>query len=85
MSLLITADSSLTPKILHLSDIHMGSGFSHGRINPQTGLNTLLEDFVGVRRVSVIHSAASKTCWAVRLSCGKVGDAIALLPLNWVT
>ena len=34
-------------KILHLSDIHMGSGFSHGRINPETGLNTRLEDFVG--------------------------------------
>lgn len=33
-------------KILHLSDIHMGSGFSHGRINPETGLNTRLEDFV---------------------------------------
>jgi len=33
-------------KILHLSDIHIGSGFSHGRINPETGLNTRLEDFV---------------------------------------
>jgi DNA repair protein SbcD/Mre11 len=33
-------------KILHLSDIHMGSGFSHGKINPETGLNTRLEDFV---------------------------------------
>ncbi|MBO3463654.1 exonuclease SbcCD subunit D [Aetokthonos hydrillicola Thurmond2011] len=33
-------------KILHLSDVHMGSGFSHGRINPETGLNTRLEDFV---------------------------------------
>ncbi|NEP27188.1 exonuclease subunit SbcD, partial [Moorena sp. SIO3I6] len=33
-------------KILHLSDIHMGSGFSHGRINPATGINTRLEDFV---------------------------------------
>ena len=33
-------------KILHLSDIHMGSGFSHGHINPETGLNTRLEDFV---------------------------------------
>jgi exonuclease SbcD len=32
-------------KILHLSDIHMGSGFSHGRINPETGMNTRLEDF----------------------------------------
>jgi exonuclease SbcD len=33
-------------KILHLSDIHLGSGFSHGRINAETGLNTRLEDFV---------------------------------------
>jgi exonuclease SbcD len=33
-------------KILHLSDIHIGSGFCHGRINPATGLNTRLEDFV---------------------------------------
>ncbi len=32
-------------KILHLSDIHMGGGFSHGRVNPETGLNTRLEDF----------------------------------------
>jgi DNA repair protein SbcD/Mre11 len=32
-------------KIMHLSDIHMGSGFAHGRINPLTGLNTRLEDF----------------------------------------
>jgi exonuclease SbcD len=30
---------------LHLSDIHLGSGFSHGQINPETGLNTRLEDF----------------------------------------
>lgn len=33
-------------KILHLSDTHLGSGFSHGRLNPATGLNTRLEDFV---------------------------------------
>ncbi|NEP01238.1 MAG: exonuclease subunit SbcD, partial [Symploca sp. SIO2E9] len=33
-------------KILHLSDIHMGSSFSHGRLNPDTGVNTRLEDFV---------------------------------------
>jgi len=32
-------------KVLHLSDVHMGSGFSHGRVNPETGLNTRLEDF----------------------------------------
>ncbi|NEO88043.1 MAG: exonuclease subunit SbcD [Spirulina sp. SIO3F2] len=33
-------------KILHLSDIHLGSGFNHGRINPETGLNSRLEDFL---------------------------------------
>jgi exonuclease SbcD len=33
-------------KILHLSDIHIGSGFCHGRVNSLTGLNTRLEDFV---------------------------------------
>jgi len=33
-------------KLLHLSDIHMGSGFAHGHINPATGLNTRLEDFL---------------------------------------
>ncbi|NJL85372.1 MAG: exonuclease subunit SbcD [Leptolyngbyaceae cyanobacterium SM1_1_3] len=33
-------------RLLHLSDIHMGSGFCHGRINPETGLNTRLEDFI---------------------------------------
>jgi DNA repair protein SbcD/Mre11 len=33
-------------KVLHLSDIHMGSGFSHGRIDPETGTNTRLQDFV---------------------------------------
>jgi DNA repair protein SbcD/Mre11 len=33
-------------KILHLSDIHLGSGFSHGKVNPETGLNTRFEDFV---------------------------------------
>ncbi|MGK7940898.1 MAG: exonuclease subunit SbcD [Crocosphaera sp.] len=33
-------------KVLHFSDIHLGSGFSHGTINPKTGLNTRLEDFV---------------------------------------
>jgi DNA repair protein SbcD/Mre11 len=36
----------MTIKILHLSDIHMGSGFSHGKINPETGVNSRLEDFV---------------------------------------
>ncbi len=31
-------------RVLHLSDIHLGS-FAHGKINPLTGLNSRLEDF----------------------------------------
>jgi exonuclease SbcD len=40
-------------KILHLSDIHIGSSFSHGRINPETGLNTRLEDFVQALKLCI--------------------------------
>jgi DNA repair protein SbcD/Mre11 len=40
-------------KILHLSDIHMGSGFSHGRINPETGINTRLEDFLHTLSIAI--------------------------------
>ncbi|MEL6601886.1 MAG: exonuclease subunit SbcD [Cyanobacteria bacterium J06614_10] len=47
-------------KILHLSDIHMGSGFSHGRINPETGLNTRLEDFTLALRRCVDSAIAQK-------------------------
>lgn len=40
-------------KILHLSDIHMGSGFSHGRVNPETGVNTRLEDFLNTLSICI--------------------------------
>ena len=40
-------------KILHLSDIHMGSGFSHGKINPETGINTRLEDFLNTLSICI--------------------------------
>ncbi|NET41080.1 exonuclease SbcCD subunit D [Okeania sp. SIO2B3] len=40
-------------KIIHLSDIHIGSGFSHGRINPKTGLNTRLEDFISSLKLCI--------------------------------
>ena len=40
-------------KVLHLSDIHIGSGFSHGKVNPETGLNTRLEDFVSTLRICI--------------------------------
>jgi len=47
-------------KILHLSDIHMGSGFRHGRINPETGLNTRLEDFTLALKRCVDSAIAQK-------------------------
>ncbi len=40
-------------KVLHFSDIHLGSGFSHGRINPKTGLNTRLEDFINSLKLCI--------------------------------
>ncbi len=43
-------------KILHLSDIHLGSGFTHGRLNPETGLNTRLEDFVATLGRCIDHA-----------------------------
>lgn len=45
-------------KILHLSDIHLGSGFSHGKINPQTGINTRLEDFVNSLKICIDRAIA---------------------------
>lgn len=44
---------NMTLKILHLSDIHLGSGFSHGRINPETRLNTRLEDFIKTLNICI--------------------------------
>ncbi|MFB6275270.1 MAG: exonuclease subunit SbcD [Halothece sp.] len=46
-------------KVLHVSDIHLGSGLSHGRTNPETGLNTRLEDFIQSLR-SCIDRALSE-------------------------
>jgi DNA repair protein SbcD/Mre11 len=34
------------PKVLHFSDLHLGSGLNHGKVNPATGLNTRFEDFL---------------------------------------
>lgn len=45
-------------KILHLSDIHMGSGFAHGNTNPETGLNTRLEDFVATLECCIDRALA---------------------------
>ncbi len=33
-------------QIIHVSDIHFGSGENHGRLNPNSGLNSRFEDFV---------------------------------------
>ncbi len=39
-------------KVLHLADIHLGST-THGKVNPQTGLNTRLEDFVAALKICI--------------------------------
>ena len=44
--------------LLYLSDIHLGSGLSHGRINPETGLNTRLEDFMAALRRCIDRALA---------------------------
>ncbi|HMP54446.1 MAG TPA: exonuclease SbcCD subunit D, partial [Candidatus Melainabacteria bacterium] len=36
----------MTIDLIHVSDIHFGSGEGHGRINAKTGLNIRFEDFV---------------------------------------
>lgn len=33
-------------QLIHVSDIHFGSGEAHGSLNPKTGLNIRFEDFV---------------------------------------
>jgi DNA repair protein SbcD/Mre11 len=45
-------------KILHLSDIHLGSGFSHGKVNPETGINSRLEDFVQSLKICIDRAIA---------------------------
>jgi len=37
----------------------MGSGFSHGRLNPKTGLNTRLEDFMGSLSLCIDRAIAT--------------------------
>ncbi len=45
-------------RILHLADIHLGSGLSHGRLNPQTGQNSRFEDFVQTLSVCIDRAVA---------------------------
>ncbi|MBS1989163.1 MAG: exonuclease SbcCD subunit D [Cyanobacteria bacterium SZAS LIN-2] len=46
--------------LIHVSDIHFGSGESHGRINSATGLNVRFEDFV-LALSKVVDFAISKS------------------------
>jgi DNA repair protein SbcD/Mre11 len=47
-------------KLVHASDIHLGSGEGHGRINPATGLNVRFEDFVQAFAQSVDFALKSQ-------------------------
>ena len=48
-------------EIVHVSDIHFGSGEGHGRVNPDTGLNTRFEDFVSAL-AKVVDYTIEKKC-----------------------
>jgi exonuclease SbcD len=51
----------MTISLVHVSDIHFGSGESHGRINEATGLNVRFEDFV-LALSKVVDFAIEKHC-----------------------
>ena len=42
-------------KVLHLSDIHLGST-THSKVNPETGQSTRLEDFVAALTICIDRS-----------------------------
>ncbi len=44
-------------KILHLSDVHLGTT-THGKINPQTGMNTRIEDFANSLKLCIDRAIA---------------------------
>ena len=46
----------MTINLIHVSDIHFGSGESHGRVNPSTGLNVRFEDFARALRQAVDYT-----------------------------
>ena len=46
-------------KILHFSDLHLGVE-SYGRLNPETGLSTRLEDFLKVLDQVVDYALENK-------------------------
>jgi DNA repair protein SbcD/Mre11 len=50
----------MPPSLVHVSDIHFGSGESHGRVNPVTGLNIRFEDFVAALARVVDHAIQHK-------------------------
>src|SRR5277367_5283272 len=43
-------------QVVHVSDIHFGSGESHGPLNAETGLNVRFEDFVAALRQVVDYA-----------------------------
>jgi len=45
--------------VIHVSDIHFGSGESHGSVNPETGLNIRFEDFVSALKKVVDYAIAN--------------------------
>jgi exonuclease SbcD len=46
----------MTIQLIHVSDIHFGSGEGHGRLNPESGLNSRFEDFVSALMKTVDYA-----------------------------
>ena len=53
--------------LIHVSDIHFGSGESHGRINPETGMNIRFEDFVSSLAKTVDYTLENNTSGLIYL------------------
>lgn len=47
-----------TIRIVHVSDIHLGGGQNHGKINPVTGVNTRIEDFYRALKTCIDQALA---------------------------
>lgn len=60
MQATVPTGTTMAIQLIHVSDIHFGSGEGHGRINPETGLNIRFEDFVAALDKVVDYAIANR-------------------------
>ena len=73
-------------RVLHLSDIHLGSGLCHGKTNPATGLNTRFEDFVQTLQSCIDRAlgVTPHTSFNTPSSSAEVGTGTSIEPVDLV-